>query len=153
MTVNVSAEQTEVAVDTLRLERLARFVLAREGADEEAELSVALVDEDEMRRLNERYTGREGATDVLAFPMDEAEAEGESEEPEEPVLLGDVIICPALASQNAREYGTTPEKEISLLLVHGILHLVGFEHDGEAEAETMRARERELLEAFAGGPA
>jgi len=146
----VSNEQDEADADTSQLERLSRFVLSRQEVDEEAELSVALVSEAEMRRLNERYTGRKGLTDVLAFPMDEAGEEAEGE-PEEPPLLGDVVICPAEAKRNAQEHSSTLGRELSLLLVHGILHLLGYDHCTGDEAETMRRREKELLDAFEPG--
>ncbi len=147
----MSAEQTEVAVDVVRLERLGLFVLEQQAADPDAELSVALVDEQEMRRLNERYTGEEGPTDVLAFPLAEDEREGSERESDGSVLLGDVILCPSVAARDARDYSTTLERELSLLLVHGTLHLLGYDHADDEEARAMRDREAALLEAFESG--
>lgn len=150
MAINISNEQDEYAVDAAALEGLAGSVLAVEGADEEAELSIGIVDEQRMAGLNEKYAGVAGATDVLAFPFDEGVDDIESD-PEEPLLLGDVVLCPAVAARNAAEYESTVDAEMSMLLVHGVLHLLGYDH-GEADDEKiMRARETELLERFGVG--
>ncbi|HYA45734.1 MAG TPA: rRNA maturation RNase YbeY, partial [Acidimicrobiales bacterium] len=96
-------------------------------------------------------------TDVLAFPIDEEPLEsgrspdsggtgpGMPSESDVPVLLGDIVICPAVAHDNAAQHAGTYEDELALLLVHGLLHLLGMEHQGDEEAEEMQAKERELL--------
>lgn len=150
MTVKVSNEQDEYEIDAARLERLGSLVLAAEGADEEAELSVGIVDEERMASLNETYTGAGGPTDVLAFPLDEAEDDVGSDF-EEPMLLGDVVICPAVAARQAAEHETTLDDELALLLVHGTLHLLGYDHAERRENEAMREREAQLLERFGVG--
>ncbi len=155
-------EQSSHPVDMLRWIGVARNVLVAEGVKGEAELSVLFVDEKAMADLNQRFTGKESPTDVLAFPIDEEPAEGgrspdsagsgpgwmPKEPAQLPVLLGDVVICPAVAQRNAPEHAGTYEDEIALLLVHGILHLMGMDHVDEQEAEAMERREKELLERF-----
>ncbi|MDP9071680.1 MAG: rRNA maturation RNase YbeY [Actinomycetota bacterium] len=158
-------EQSSHPVDMLRWIGMARDVLVAEGVKGEAELSVLFVDEKAMADLNERFTGKEGPTDVLAFPIDEEPTEGgrspdsagsgpgwmPKEPAQLPTLLGDVVICPAVAHRNAPDHAGTYENEIALLLVHGILHLMGMDHVDEQEAEAMERREKELLERFHTG--
>lgn len=155
-------EQSVHAVETLRWVRLARSVLRAEGVRGEAELSLLFVDEQAMSDLNKRFAGKDGPTDVLAFPIDEEPAEGGRSpdsggsgpgwvpvEPSElPTLVGDVVICPTVAVRNATEHDATPEDEIALLVVHGILHLMGMDHVDEEEAQVMERREQELLDRF-----
>ncbi len=150
MTVRISNEQEEHPVDVSSLVSLAESVMAAEAADEEAELSVGIVDEDRMTVLNERYARGSGSTDVLAFSFEEDADEVEAD-PEEPLLLGDVVICPAVAARNAGERNSSVEAELSLLLVHGLLHLLGYDHADPQEAEAMRTRETELIERFGAG--
>lgn len=160
MTVEVFAadEQRAAPVDTLRWVRLAEAVLLEEGVRGDAELSMLFVDEEAIADLNQRFLGKEGPTDVLAFPIDEEPAEsgrspdsggtgpGFSSDPDEaPTLLGDVVICPAVALRNAPEHAGTYEDELALLVVHGVLHLLGMDHLDDDEAELMEAKERELL--------
>lgn len=162
VSVFVADEQTEHPVDALRWTRLAEQVLEAEGVRGEAELSVLFVDEAVMADLNRQFHGKEGPTDVLAFPIDEDPIEGgrspdsggtgpgySPPEPEDmPILLGDVVICPTVAAANAPEHAGTYDDEVALLLVHGILHLLGMDHLDDEEAEEMEARERDLLARF-----
>lgn len=164
MTVEVFAadEQSTLPVDTLRWVRLARSVLEAEGVKGEAELSLLFVDEQAMSDLNKRFAGKDGPTDVLAFPIDEEPAEGGRspdsggsgpgwvpvEASELPTLLGDVVICPLVAQRNAAASRSSYEDEIALLTVHGILHLMGMDHVDDEEAEAMERREQELLDRF-----
>ena len=122
-TVEVSDRQ-DIEVDEVVLVDLATRTLAEEGVGG-VELSVSLVDRNEMSALHERYTGERGATDVLSFTMDE---EG---------LLGDVIICPEVARSQREDL----DAELRLLLVHGILHLLGYDHDQEDERRAMWERQ------------
>jgi probable rRNA maturation factor len=113
---------------------------------EEAELSIALVDDDEMAQLNAKWRGVDGPTDVLAFPMDEPDPNL----PHSP-LLGDVVISVERAAAQAAQSGHSLEREVDVLLVHGLLHLAGFDHEGpEEEAEVMERKEAELLRTLAG---
>src|SRR5947209_2992550 len=155
-------EQGDHPVDTLRWIRLARDVLQAEGVRGDAELSVLFVDEAAMSDLNKRFVGKDGPTDVLAFPIDEEPSEGGRSpdsggtgpgflppEPSDlPLLVGDVVICPAVAARNAPEHAGTYDDELALLLVHGILHLMGMDHMDDTEADAMERRERELLDQF-----
>ena len=139
MDVFVANEQSE-RVDEARLSRLATHVLRAEEVDEEAELSVLLVGSDHIRRLNARFAGDDYATDVLSFPM--------MEDDESSLLLGDVVICPQIAATNAAKLGHGMERELETLLVHGTLHLLGYDHDDEEEKARMEERQRDILAAF-----
>ena len=160
MAVEVFAadEQNDQPVDTLRWVHLAEAVLQEEGLSGDAELSVLFVDEPAIAELNSRFLGKDGPTDVLAFPIDEEPVEsgrspdsggtgpGMPSEPEDiPVLLGDIVICPAVAFRNAPEHAGNYDDEVALLVVHGLLHLMGMDHQEDDEAEEMEAKERELL--------
>ena len=163
MSIEVFAadEQTDQPVDTMRWVRLAEAVLGDEGVPGEAELSMLFVDEAAMADLNKRFLGRDGPTDVLSFPIDDEPIEGgrspdsggtgpgdTSEPTDMPVVLGDVVICPAVAFRNAPEHAGTYDDELALLVVHGVLHLLGLDHEDDDEAEAMEARERVLLAKF-----
>jgi probable rRNA maturation factor len=158
-------EQAAQPVDTIRWIKLAEAVLADEGVRGETEVSLLFVDEAAIADLNARFLGRDGPTDVLAFPIDEEPAEsGRSpdsggtgpgfgaEEEEAPTLLGDVVICPAVAARNAPEHAGTYDDEMALLIVHGLLHLLGMDHEESDEAEAMEAKEQELLGRHHRGP-
>ena len=115
---------------------LAAFALNELLVDKRAELEISLVDEAEMTRLHEEWMDEAGPTDVLSFPMDELRPNELSENDEVPVVLGDVVICPDVARQQGDTAGHGMEKELRILLVHGILHLLGFDHlEPEEEAE------------------
>jgi probable rRNA maturation factor len=153
-------EQSDEPVDTLRWVRLAEGVLEAEGVRGDAELSMLFVDESAIAELNLRFLGREGPTDVLAFPIDDDVYEGgrlpdslgpagpadEIEPSDLPTLLGDVVVCPAVARRNAPTHAGTYEDEMALLVVHGILHLLGMDHADDEEATVMERREQELLD-------
>ncbi len=148
--VLVSDEQGDQPVDTQRWANLARSVLDAEGVPDAGELSMAFVAEGAMADLNQRFAGEEGPTDVLAFPIDDGDP-GDGT----PAMLGDVVICPAVAARTARNaagHGGTYEDELALLVVHGILHLMGMDHENPSEAQLMRRRERELLDRFHATP-
>jgi probable rRNA maturation factor len=125
-------------------ERLGEFVLRMEEAPDAVELSIALVDDDEIAHLNERYRHIAGPTDVLSFGCDDPCPAAS----DEPIALGDVIIAPEVASRQAVELGVTVESELDLLLVHGILHLLGYDHESDTDAAVMQGRERVLLDAW-----
>ncbi|MGA9077363.1 MAG: rRNA maturation RNase YbeY [Acidimicrobiales bacterium] len=158
--VFVANEQNEREVDAARWAALARAVLAAEGVRGDAELSMLFVDEQTIAALNERFLRISGPTDVLAFPIDDDQvALGRSpdnggtgpgseiiDDGSAPILIGDVVICPEVAWHNAPGHAGSFDAEIALLVVHGILHLLGMDHERPAEAEAMEARERELLD-------
>jgi rRNA maturation RNase YbeY len=126
------------------LKRLARAAL-RQLDEPGSELSVALVDDAEMQRLNRDYRGKDRTTDVLAFALREGEATGT----QEPGLLGDVVISVPTAARQAAERGHSLEHELTALLVHGILHLLGYDHErSPAEARRMFAKARAVVAAI-----
>jgi probable rRNA maturation factor len=127
-TVLLSNRQ-DVPVDEDALAGLAMTALRGEGVDV-FELSVSLVDVDEMSDLHDNYLGEPGPTDVLSFALDDADGEGVR-------LLGDVVICPAYARQNNDDL----DAELRLLVVHGVLHLLGHDHDDDADRAEMWARQ------------
>lgn len=158
--VFVADEQDAKPVDVVRWGALAREVLVAEGVSGDAELAMLFVDEPTIAELNQTFMGVEGPTDVLAFPIDDDEVgvgrspDGSTTGPDRdplsdvPLLLGDVVICPVVAARNAPTHAGTYDDEIALLVVHGILHVLGWDHATEEETEAMQARERDLLGRF-----
>lgn len=140
----LSDEQT-VEVDADDLVAVARHVVAERRVPVEMELSLLLVDEETIANLNEQHLGAEGPTDVLAFPIDEP---GESP-PDVPSILGDVVLCPAVAVAQAGSLGRTAAQELRLLTVHGILHLLGMDHATPADEREMFGLTDELLASYA----
>ena len=139
------------AVDPELLGRLAEHVLARLHVHPDAELSVAVVDEEEMARLHVEWMDLPGPTDVLSFPMDELRP-GTPEQPAEGTL-GDIVLCPTVARRQAEAAGHPAADELCLLTVHGILHLLGHDHAEPDERRVMFALQRDLLTDFLGRPA
>lgn len=142
--------ESGVPVDEQGLVGLARHVLDAMRIHPLAELSVLLVDEAAMSELHEKWMGEPGPTDVLAFPMDELRpgpmAGGTDEDGEaDPGLLGDVVLCPAVAAAQARTAGHRTEDELRLLCTHGILHLLGYDHAEPEEHKEMFDLQAELL--------
>ena len=147
MDILISYRYREDDLAPLPLEELTRFVLESERRPDATEVSVSFVDDAVIAELNEKYRGKQGPTDVLSFECDGC-GDG-PDAPEDGVFeLGDVIIAPDVAERQTAEFATTFEEEISLLLVHGLLHLCGYDHIVDEEAEVMEARERELLTAW-----
>ena len=157
-------EQADHPVAVERWSALASSVLEAEGIVSETEVSLLFVDEATIASLNERFLDKTGPTDVLSFPIeDEVDRGGRS--PDEGgtgpgsieadtgrlLLLGDVVICPAVAVRNAADHGVGVDDELALLVVHGILHLLGMDHQVDEEAERMEQRERQLLARFYRG--
>jgi probable rRNA maturation factor len=156
--VFVADEQT-LPVDLARWSTLAQQVLHAEGIRGNTELSLLFVDETTMAELNLEFMGADGPTDVLAFPID-AEGDlasmpvptslGPDRSPIDlddiPMLLGDVVVCPAIANRQAPTHAGSEHDEMALLIVHGILHVLGHDHAVLEEKTVMRAREVALLE-------
>jgi probable rRNA maturation factor len=150
-------EQQDHPIEVARWAQLSQRVLTARGVKGETEVSLLFVDEGAIAALNEQFLGKSGPTDVLSFPIeDEPGPTGRSPDlggsgpgtsPEEGTLtlLGDVVICPAVAARNAAEHEASFEDEVALLVVHGLLHLLGMDHEDDAEAERMEALEQELL--------
>jgi probable rRNA maturation factor len=156
MSVDLNNE-SGLEVDSPGLVRLATFALDQLRIHPQAELSILLVDEDTMSAYHEKYMGEDGPTDVLSFPMDEMRPPGDGEEPPEG-LLGDIVLCPAVTARQAAEHGRTSAEESEYLLVHGLLHLLGFDHADEQEKADMFGLKERLLQEWAqarpdrGGP-
>lgn len=155
-------EQSDVDIDVARWHELARRVLVAEGVRGGTELSVFFVDRGVIADLNSEHMGVVGPTDVLAFPIDGGEVvettvgpTGGTRGPDRPpfdrgdlpLLLGDVVVCPSVAVEQAPRHAGTIDDEIALLVVHGTLHVLGWDHHDDESTNRMRSRERELLEA------
>ena len=140
MEVVVQNRQKSLRVRTTEIRETAEKIL-RDLECHGCELSILLVDDDEMTHLNLEYLDRDYPTNVLAFPMREGE-----DKDLHPDLLGDVIISTETAEREAHHRGVTLGEEMALLLVHGILHLLGYDHEGAPdEAAAMEAKEQEIL--------
>lgn len=146
MSVFLADEQTD-PVDMSELRALAEMVLSEEGYPDSTEVAVLLVSEREMTGYNGRFLERDGPTDVLAFPVEDllpgVVPDVDPHGP--PLIVGDVIIAPAYVRRQAEEMGVGPEDEMALMVVHGVLHLLGYDHKNDEEAELMEQRERDLL--------
>jgi probable rRNA maturation factor len=141
------ANESGVAVDELALVSVSRFALGELGINALAELSVLLMDVEAMTELHLKWMDEPGPTDVMSFPMDELDT---ARRPDDagpgPALLGDVVLCPAVAREQAREGGHSLDDELHLLTVHGILHLLGYDHAEPAEEKVMFRLQNDLLD-------
>jgi probable rRNA maturation factor len=131
-------------VDLRQLASLSRFVLDRMRVHPQAELCIKAVDEETIAALNAKWMDKEGVTDVLAFPMDELRPGLVNEDPEEGVL-GDLVLCPAVAERQGETAGHGTMAEVELLTVHGILHLLGYDHAEPEEHKEMFGLQDRLL--------
>jgi probable rRNA maturation factor len=140
------ANEAGVGVDEASIVAVARFALDRMGVSPLAELSVLLVELDVMADLHERWMDLPGPTDVMAFPMDELDS---ARRPDAagvgPALLGDIVLCPAFAKDQARKAGHSLLDELHLLTVHGVLHLLGYDHAEPAEEREMFTLQNRIL--------
>jgi probable rRNA maturation factor len=144
--------ESALEADLEQLSRLGRHILDSLYVHPEAEVSIILVDEDAIERLHIDWMDLPGPTDVMSFPMDELRP-GSPGSPTPAGMLGDIVICPQVAAQQARRGGHSTADEILLLATHGMLHLLGYEHDEPEDKEEMFSLQRGLLEAFLGRPA
>ncbi len=147
-------------MEVARWAELARQVLTARGVKGDTEVSLLFVDEDAIAALNEQFLSKKGPTDVLSFPIEDepgptgrspdfgGSGPGSAAEEGTLTLLGDVVICPSVAARNAEEHEVALEDETALLLVHGLLHLLGMDHERDDEAERMEALEQQLLDRF-----
>jgi probable rRNA maturation factor len=143
------ANESGVEVDSDAILAVARHALDEMGVNPLAELSVLLVDPDYMTELNHRWMDGDGPTDVLAFPMDESSVDhGPGESGGEPALLGDIVLCPDIASKQAAAAGHSTTHELALLTVHGALHLLGYDHAEPDEEKVMFGLQARLLESW-----
>lgn len=154
MEILVEDRGTESGVDLEDIRRLAEKTLISEHAADAAQLSIVLVDTRTMRELNSKYRGQDSPTDVLSFAVREGEVEPSPEagsgEREAELVLGDIVISPEVAETNAQQYRHSLQDEVRLLVVHGVLHLLGYDHTTEDDKLLMWNRQDELLAAYGG---
>src|SRR3984885_8271134 len=141
------ANESGLDVSEDELISVARFVIDKMNVHPEAELSMVLLDSTSMADLHMRWMDLPGPTDVMSFPMDELEPGGRPDTPEPgPAMLGDIVLCPEFAAEQAAAEGHTLAHELALLTIHGVLHLLGYDHAEPDEAKEMFALQRRLLE-------
>ncbi|MGH3647393.1 MAG: rRNA maturation RNase YbeY [Micromonosporaceae bacterium] len=148
MSIEISNE-SGAEVDTDQILAAARFALDKMSVNPLAELSVLLVETGYMTELNHRWMGGKGPTDVLAFPMDEVTVDrgpSSGHDVAEPAMLGDIVLCPEVAAKQAATAGHSTAAELELLTVHGVLHLLGYDHAEPDEEREMFALQKRLLD-------
>lgn len=128
--------KTNYQLDEARLISLADFSLTKLGIHPDSELGIRLVNEIEMEELHQKWMNLSGATDVMSFPMDEIKPDSASNGPG---IIGDIVLCPEFAARNGKQ---STDLEIELLTVHGVLHLLGFDHE-EIEDEVVMFKMQE----------
>ncbi len=133
------------AVDVELLERVVERALAAEGLGGPVELTLVITDDEEIRQLNATYRGVDQTTDVLSFPLEDPGGPTFPAPPGQPRHLGDVVISHPKASSQATEYGHSVRRELAYLTAHGTLHLLGYDHETEADRQAMREREEAAL--------
>jgi probable rRNA maturation factor len=141
------ANESGTAVAEASIAAAARFVMDRMGVSPLAELSMLLVGAPVMADLHQRWMDLPGPTDVMSFPMDELEPGGRPDAAEPgPSMLGDIVLCPQFAADQAAAAGHELEHELALLTVHGVLHLLGYDHAEPDEEKEMFGLQRQLLD-------
>ena len=143
------ANESGIGVDEILLVSVARYVLDGLGINPLAELSILMMDVEAMTELHVKWMDEPGPTDVMSFPMDELDT---ARRPDEagpgPALLGDVVLCPAVAADQAAQAGHSLDDELHLLTVHGVLHLLGYDHAEPAGEREMFRLQNELLDTW-----
>lgn len=127
-----------------KMKEIVQFASEKEAIAEDTELSVTIVNNESIQQLNKAYRQKDVPTDVLSFPLDD---DGPAVEGM-PVILGDIIISHEKVEEQANSYGHTLERELCFLLIHGLLHLIGYTHDNEIDEKEMFAKQRAILEEF-----
>ncbi|OYX54332.1 MAG: rRNA maturation RNase YbeY [Micrococcales bacterium 32-70-13] len=146
MAVEINNE-SGIPVEEDSLQRLALHAFEFLNVHRDAELAIVLVDEAAIEQLHVQWMDEPGPTDVLSFPMDELRP-GSDDEPTPPGLLGDIVLCPQVAIQQAEAAGHSTQDELLLLTTHGILHLLGFDHAEPEEEKEMFGIQRDILVSF-----
>lgn len=146
MTIEINNE-SDTDLNETELHELAQFILSDLHVHPDTDLAILMVDEAAMTRLHEQWMGEPGPTDVLSFPMDELRP-GRPDAHTPAGLLGDVVICPQIAAIQADAAGHDTRTEIMVLLTHGMLHLLGFDHADPIEEHEMFSLQNRLLTAF-----
>lgn len=131
--------------DEERIKDIAGYSLNRLGIHPDSELSISLVDENEMSSLHLQWMDEPGATDVLSFPMDEMKPNSAADGPG---VVGDIVLCPRFAERQAKEAGHSLQDELELLTVHGVLHLLGYDHRESEEKRVMFDLQDEYLKGW-----
>lgn len=149
MTIEINNE-SDTVVDLKSVRGVAEYVIEQLKLHPMVDLGVIFVNEDPMTDLHIQWMDEPGPTDVLSFPMDELRP-GAEDEPMPEGVLGDVVICPQVAVRQAQAAGHSMMDEIHLLLTHGILHLVGFDHAEPEEEREMFRLQKSLLEGYNSG--
>lgn len=135
------ANETSYAVDLDRLELEAEFLLEALQLHPAVDLSITLVGADAMEALHIEWMQESGATDILSFPMDELRPSADPQ----PGVLGDIVMCPAFVEADDQGHGMALAQRLEFLLVHGMLHLIGYDHMTDAEYDVMFALQDDLL--------
>jgi probable rRNA maturation factor len=141
--------ESGIPADEAELVRLARYILEQLYVHPQTELSIILADVEAMEKLHIEWMDEPGPTDVLSFPMDELRP-GTPQRPTPEGLLGDIVLCPQVAAEQAKAAGHSTAAEMLLLTTHGMLHLLGYDHAEPEEKEEMFTLQRELLSGFTG---
>lgn len=153
MSVLIDNRQNKIEVD-VNMEALAEKVVQKvleTEIEEDLEVSISFVDNEEIKELNKQYRNKDTETDVLSFPLmefDEGELDYSNAEEfvQEDILLGDIVISLEKAAEQAREYGHSFERELAFLLVHGVLHLLGMDHEDEQQEKEMFEKQEQILQ-------
>lgn len=145
MDVSIDVRGGNAAWDEDGIERLTRFALERMNVSDNCEVSISLVSVDEIRELNREYRGKDAPTDVLSF---ECDSPWDAELANECIELGDVVIALDVVDEQRAQFGTTLEQEASLMLVHSLLHLLGYDHMTDEDAREMETLEKRILDAY-----
>lgn len=143
-------EECPLALSQDEVERICDVVLKEEGIERPCMVSLTVTDDDGMRELNQEWRGIDAPTDVLSLECERPDDPDLA--PGEPCELGDIVLAPGYIARQAETLGVSAESETRLLLVHGLLHLLGYDHIEDEEATVMEAREDELCALIAGGP-
>lgn len=139
---NNTKEDLDLEKISGQAEKTIKEVLRTEDFSENVEVSLSIVDEDQIHKLNKEYRNVDRKTDVLSFPMDEKAYDDEGNPI---ILLGDIVICLDVAKDQALDFGHSFEREIMYLICHSTLHLLGYDHIEEDDKKVMRAKEKEIM--------
>ena len=147
MNVAVSPVERE-DIDESAVRMFADSILTAEGVFNDASLSITFVSQADIADLNERFMGKQGPTDVLSFPIEDASPDTPplAAAGGPPLELGDIFICPEIVDAHADEFGVAFDDELFLMVAHGVLHILGWDHQSEADAQAMESREARHLE-------
>ncbi len=148
--IDIVDETNSVSADALQeVEKLLQFAAEKEGVQDQAEVSVTIVTNEEIREINRDYRGKDTPTDVISFALEEeGEDEVEIVGADMPPVLGDIIISADRTKEQAEEYGHSFMRELGFLAVHGFLHLLGYDHMTKEEEEEMFTKQKDLLDEY-----